>query len=316
MQMKCPAVSVVMPLYNKENEIERAIRSALYQTVSDFELIIINDGTTDRSVDIAKSFADPRIKTLDQTNAGVSAARNRGVSEARSDLIAFLDADDEWARDFLETIVGLRRRYPACKVFGSRYFLCSPNGVKKLAVIHGVPHDMQEGILTNYFVVAAQSDPPLWTSAIAVTREAIETIGGFPLGVSSGEDLLTWARLAARFQIAYSMKPCAIHYNPQTASDRPGRIPQEPDTVGNSLRSLLNQTKFATIPGLKEYIALWHRMRAVTFLQLGDKGNVRKEVRRAMSLAPSLRLALILFISILPGSLAAKTLAAMKRIKA
>jgi cellulose synthase/poly-beta-1,6-N-acetylglucosamine synthase-like glycosyltransferase len=311
-----PLVSVVMPLYNKEEEIERAIRSALNQTVLDFELIIVNDGTTDRSVDIAKSFSDPRIRIIHQTNAGVSVARNRGMAEARSNLIAFLDADDEWARDFLETIIGLRSRYPACNIFGTRYFLYSPSGLKKLAVFSGVSRDMKEGILTNYFVVAAQSDPPLWTSAVAVTKAAIDSIGGFPAEVTSGEDLLTWARLAARFQIAYSMKPCAIHYNPQTASDRPGRIPQEPDTVGDSLRCLLNQADLATIPGLKGYLALWHRMRAVTFLQLGDKRNVRREVREAMSFAPNPRLALIFFIAMLPGSLAAKTLAFIKRIKA
>ena len=311
-----PMVSVVMPLYNKEGEIERAIRSALNQVISNFELIIINDGSTDRSVEIAKSFSDPRLRIVHQANAGVSTARNRGISEAKSELIAFLDADDEWARDFLETIIGLRSRYAGCKVFGTRYFLCSPSGLKKLAVINGVSHDMQEGILTNYFVVAAQSGPPLWTSAVAVTKEAIDSIGGFSSGVTAGEDLLTWARLAARFQIAYSMKPCAIHYNPQTVADRPGRIPQEPDIVGDSLRWMLDHAESATIPGLKEYVGLWHRMRAVTFLQLGDKENGRKEAQKAVSFSPSARLALILLISILPGSLAEKTFAFLKRIMA
>jgi cellulose synthase/poly-beta-1,6-N-acetylglucosamine synthase-like glycosyltransferase len=304
-----------MPLYNKERDVARAIRSALAQSFTDYELIIVNDGSTDRSLDAVAVFNDPRIRLVHQENQGVSAARNRGVAEARAELVAFLDADDEWMEDFLETIICLRSRYPSCRVFGTRYFFCSPSGLKKLAVIKGISHDMQEGILTNYFVVAAQSDPPLWTSAIAVAKEAIETIGGFPLRVISGEDLLTWARLGARFQIAYSMKPCAIYYNPQTVSDRPGRIPQEPDTVGDSLRCLLNQANSATIPGLKGYIALWHRMRAVIFLQLGDKRNVRKEVREAMHFAPSLRLALIFFIAFLPGSLAAKSLAVMKRIK-
>lgn len=305
-----------MPLYNKESEIERAIRSVINQTASDCELIIVNDGTTDRSAEIAKSFSDRRIRVIDQANSGVSAARNRGISEAKSNLIAFLDADDEWTHDFIETILGLRARYPSCKVFGTRYFFCSPTGLKRLAVINGIPRDMQEGVLTSYFVVAAQSDPPLWTSALALTKEAIVTIGGFPVGVYSGEDLLTWARLAAKFQIAYSMKPCAIHYNPQTVSDRPGRTPQEPDIVGNSLRGLLNQVDSVTRVGLRAYVALWHRMRAVIFLQLGDTQSVRKEVREAMRFAPSLRLGLLFCIAILPGRLAAIVLAVMKSIKA
>jgi len=311
-----PKISVVMPLYNKEREVARAIDSVLSQTVKEFELIVVNDGSTDHGPEIVRSVQDNRIRVLEQNNQGVSAARNRGIAEAKADLIAFLDADDEWKSDFLETIVMLGLKHPSCDVFGTRYFFSSLSGQKRLAVIRGIPDEMQAGTIKNYFIVAAQSDPPLFTSAVAVTKRAIETIGGFPLGVISGEDLLTWARLAVRFQIGYSTKPCAIHYNPQTISDRPGRIPQAPDKVGDSLRDLLNKADSPTIPGLKAYIALWHRMRAVIFIQLGDKKNARKEVRVAMRFAPSLRLSLLLFIAILPASLAAKALMYIKRMRA
>ena len=73
----------------------------------------------------------------------------------------------------------------------------------------------------NYFAVAANR-PPLWTSAVAVTKKAIKDVGGFPVGIASGEDLLTWARLAMKFQIAYSIKPCATFHSPEKVSDRPG----------------------------------------------------------------------------------------------
>lgn len=313
--MNGPAVSVVIPLFNKETEVGRAIRSALEQTLQDFEIIIVNDGSTDRSADVVKTFSDKRVRTIDQSNAGVSAARNRGIAEARSELVAFLDADDEWKPDFLETIVSLRLRYPSCQVFGTRYCYCSTSGVRRLSVINGISPDMQDGVLMNYFLVAQQSDPPLWTSAVAVTKKAIAVVGGFPVGVRSGEDLLTWARLAARFQIAYSTKPCAIHYNPHSLADRPGRFPQEPDFVGNSLVRLLEQSNPESIPGLMGYIALWLRMRAVIFIQMGDMRKARREAWSAFKLLPSLRLVLILLLTLLPGDLGPKSFAAMKKLK-
>ncbi len=316
MKADIPAVSIVMPLFNKEKEVSRAIRSVLSQSAQVFELIVVNDGSTDNSPSVVNKFVDLRIRMIYQKNCGVSSARNRGISEARADLIAFLDADDEWAPDFLETIIGLRSKYPSCDIFGTRYFLSSLTGHKHPAVIKGNPHDMKDGILTDYFIVAAQSDPPLCPSAVAVTRKAIEIVGGFPGGVISGEDLLTWARLASKFQIAYAMKPCATYYSPQKVSDRPGRVPAEPDIVGGALRELLNEADSAMIPGLKAYIALWHRMRAVVYIQLGSRKNALKEIRKAIRFAPSPRLFLFLLIVHLPGSLSSKVLMSIKKIKA
>jgi glycosyltransferase involved in cell wall biosynthesis len=251
-----------------------------------------------------------------QENEGVSSARNRGIGEAKACLIAFLDADDEWNLEFLETIMRLKSKYPSCEVFGTQYFFSSGAGHKRPAIITGIPHDMKDGILTNYFSVAAKSDPPLCASTVAVTKKAIEAVGGFPLGVISGEDLLTWARLAVKYEIAYSKKPCAIHYNPQNVSDRPGRVPQEPDIVGNRLRELLSSVDPAMIPGLKAYIALWHRMRAVIFIQLGSRKKALKEIRTAMRFTLSLKLVLLCIIASLPRPFPAKALMSIKKIKA
>jgi glycosyltransferase involved in cell wall biosynthesis len=259
---------------------------------------------------------DARIKVIDQANAGVSAARNRGIKDARADLIAFLDADDEWRPDFLQTILELRSKYPSCDAFGTRYFLSSQAGEMNPAVIRGIPPEMRDGILKNYFAIASQSDPPLWTSAVAVTGKAINAVGGFPVGVIAGEDLLTWARLAMKFRIAYSTKPCAIFYNPRKVADRPGRIPQEPDIVGNSLTELFSSVGPGKFPGLRQYIALWHRMRAVIFIQMDDSRHALKELMKAMRLAPSLRLFQLLLIASLPGPFSAKALMLIRRLKA
>jgi glycosyltransferase involved in cell wall biosynthesis len=104
-------VSVVIPLYNKAPYIQRAIDSVLAQTYADFELIIVDDGSTDGSGDIVRQYADPRIRLIVQENAGPGAARNRGLREANAEYIAFLDADDEWLPMYLEEQLRLFQQY-------------------------------------------------------------------------------------------------------------------------------------------------------------------------------------------------------------
>ena len=115
-------ISVVIPLYNKERYIERAVYSVLSQTFQQFEIVIVNDGSTDGSVSVIERMNNPLIRLIHQKNGGVSAARNRGIEEARFEYIAFLDADDEWKENHLEVIAGLIRKFPECGVFGTSYY--------------------------------------------------------------------------------------------------------------------------------------------------------------------------------------------------
>ena len=271
--MTLPAVSVAMPLYNKEREVLRAVASVQEQTVTTWELLVINDGSTDRGPDIVRSLRDPRIRVFDQSNGGVSAARNRGIREAKSDLVAFLDADDVWNPEFLAIILDLRTRFPQCAVFGTRYLIRHPNGSSFPARIRGLPDNMIDGEIPDYFLVAAQSAPPLWTSAVAVTRQALEAVGGFPVGISTGEDLLTWARLALHYHIAYTQKICAVFNTSDIV-----RLPDEPDTVGMALSHLYEANPMK--PGLRQYVARWHRMQLVMFLHTGEKARARTALRK------------------------------------
>jgi glycosyltransferase involved in cell wall biosynthesis len=302
---KQPAISVVIPLYNKEYEVARSIKSVLAQSFTDFEVVVVNDGSTDKGPETVKSFKDPRIRIINQANAGVSAARNRGIAEARTKLIAFLDADDEWEPDFLETIIRLRVKFPLCDVFAANYSFRRKNNCIRKTIIRGLPDDFREHILTDYFKIASQSDPPLWTSAVAVTKKAIEGVGGFPVGIVAGEDLLTWARLAVRYEIAYSIGPKAYHWEPTEISGRTGRVFNVPDIVGQELRSILETIEEAKKIGLKDYIALWHRMRASFYLRTGQRVNAIKEIQKAVSLSGlNLKLLMYVSLSIMPKSLA------------
>lgn len=275
-----PQISVVMPLYNKEKEVERAIQSVLNQTVSDFELIVVNDGSTDNSPKEVQGIKDHRIRLINQVNSGVSAARNRGVEEAQSDLIAFLDADDEWMPDFLETIFRLRDKFPACDVFATNYLYRSVDGTLMRPIIRGLPASNWEGIFENYFAVASKSDPPICSSAVAISKKAITFVGCFPVGITAGEDLITWAKLALRFPIAYCSIPKAIFTLRASLSGKPTRLPDNEDLVGRSLENLLSEVPKVWLKDFEEYIALWHKMRAACFLRLGDGFEAKHEIAK------------------------------------
>ena len=272
-----PTVSVVIPLYNKAPDVERAIQSVRSQSMGDFEIVVVNDGSTDNGPSIVEKIDDPRIRLLHQSNAGVSAARNRGIEEARSELIAFLDADDEWMPEFLDTILRLRRNYPECDVFATGYVYRYDNGPDRVPVISGLP-DGYEGVLENYFEVASRSDPPLWTSAVTVTRKAIRAVGGFPVGIISGEDLLTWARLAVDYEIAYTREALAAFcLGNIDDSSTLRRVPEPHDRVGEMLGQALGGKQ---LRGGSAYLALWYKMRASCFLRAGFR---RCAIRAALA---------------------------------
>lgn len=270
-------ISVIIPLYNKEKQIRATLESVLQQSEPDYEIVIVNDGSTDKSASIVASFADPRIRLIHQENAGVSAARNRGIDEARGEFVAFLDADDRWHPDFLKTLKKLAEDYSHCSVFASNYEFVLPDGTRKPTVIRRLPFTEEQGELTNYFEVAAHSHPPLWTSALAVRKDAMKAIGGFPMGIKAGEDLLTWARLACGFRVAYTRKVLAAYV--LDVSDRPKRMPENPDLVGVFLDELLQ--RFGELTCLKHYCALWHKMRAWCYMKTGDVGECYDEVCKA-----------------------------------
>ena len=271
-----------MPLFNKEGQVAGSVRSVLAQTRGDFELIVVDDGSTDGSRRIAASIEDRRIRVIDQRNAGVSSARNRGIMAAAADLIAFCDADDEWDPDHLEALLGLAARFPGASVFATGYAFAERGGKRRANILRGLPEGFDEGYLPDYFRIAAASDPPVHASAVAATRQALLSVGLFPVGVQTGEDLLTWARLAESHRIAYQRRPSAVFRAPGRITDRPGRIPAEPDLVGEELARMLERAPEPTAAGLAAYVALWHRMRGVIYLKLGNGRRARREFERSL----------------------------------
>lgn len=262
-------ISIVIPLYNKEKYIEETLNSLFRQTYQKFEIIIVDDGSTDNSVTKVSKFNDQRIRLITQENGGVSAARNRGIAEARYDLIAFLDADDFWDSDYLTTILKMVANYPSGDVFATNYrtsdadqHIKTPVNTK-FALLTELSED-GSGILKNYFEYASLTAPPLWTSAIVCTKQSLQTLGGFPLGIRLGEDLIVWAKLAARYKIAYTTNVKAQYNIPSYTNLDNEPIPDEPDYIGNELEVLISQ--YPQIKTIKKYLSLWYKMRTTMFL--------------------------------------------------
>lgn len=275
-------ISVVIPLYNKEQSIASTLQTVLKQTYQDFEIVIVNDGSTDHSVEEVAKVTDPRIRLIHQNNAGVSAARNRGIDEARGEYIAFLDADDEWKPDYLKTQYELTQKYPECSVFACNYEFKDTQGKVTPTIIKKLPFKGEDGILSNYFEVASCSHPPLWTSAVLIKKNAIQSIGGFPTGIKSGEDLLTWARLACKYHITYTKTSQAIYnlgegYNKKNL---PPRRQDKGDPVGKNLVELYK--KNPQICGMKAYISHWHKMRASVAIRYDEKKETVYEVYQSL----------------------------------
>ncbi len=207
-----PFFSVVIPLYNKQNHIKETIESILNQTFQDFEIVVVNDGSKDESVQVVETIKDERIRLIHQENQGVSVSRNRGIKEAKAKYIAFLDADDLWLSDFLQTIYEMIQKFPKAGLYATAYKKRKENGEEIGINIQALPSKEYEGYLPNYFESIVKGDNLVCSSATCIPKKIFEENDiWFPVGEKYGEDQYVWARVAMKFAIAYSTKICSIY---------------------------------------------------------------------------------------------------------
>ncbi|MBA9075261.1 glycosyltransferase involved in cell wall biosynthesis [Flavobacterium gossypii] len=207
-----PLFSVIVPLYNKEKSIQNTLKSALDQTFTDFEIIIINDGSTDKSESKALAINDSRIRLFSTENQGVSAARNYGIAKASGTLIAFLDADDYWFPNHLKQLSELYEMFPQCGLYCTNYErFYNPNKIIKPTYV-AIPHHPWKGIVNDFFQ-SSYIDRIAWTSAVAVPKTVIDTVGNFKTTITlgAGEDTDLWLRIALRFDVAFDNEISARH---------------------------------------------------------------------------------------------------------
>lgn len=207
--------SVIMPLYNKAPYVRKAVESVVEQTYGDWELIVVDDCSTDGSATVVEKIVDPRIRIVRLgVNGGVGAARNRAVAESTAAHICFLDADDWWEPTFLEEMAGLVERHPGAGIYGTGYYIVK-NGRKRVAPI-GVDEGFTEGEINYCQVYARTLCMPLTSISVCMPRRVFDEAGGFPTDVKLGEDFLLWLRIALTHKTVLLNRPLA-NYNQDVA---------------------------------------------------------------------------------------------------
>lgn len=204
-------VSVVIPLFNKARHIERALRSVTSQSFSDFEVVVIDDGSTDGGDKSVERIADTRVRLIRQLNAGPGAARNRGLAEARAEYAAFLDADDAWLPRFLETGVHFLDSNPSAVSVSTAWF-DFPG--KKSSAPHWATRGIAEGVhrVTPELPVSIlDAMVSFMTPCTTVVRaEAVRPCGGFQEGgCRFGEDGALWLKLLLNHPVGFHLEPLA-----------------------------------------------------------------------------------------------------------
>lgn len=208
--MNTPFFSVVVPLYNKEKYIEKCIGSVLGQTCDEFELIVVDDGSSDGSACIVEKITDSRLRLIKQVNSGVAAARNTGILAARGKYVAFLDADDWYEKDFLEEISKLSQEFNGCDAYASAYFQ-HKNGVKSDSAGY-VSHQPERYVVDDFYRDWSLGAFFCASSCVVDSAYFREKNKLFPVGESMGEDQELWFHIAENGTIAY-MKECLSNYN-------------------------------------------------------------------------------------------------------
>ena len=201
-----PFFSIIIPLYNKEKFIENTIKSVLGQSFQDFELIVVNDGSTDTSFELVNKLKDRRIKTYSISNAGVSKARNFGIQKATSKLIVFLDADDLWKNNHLQELYKLRKAHPHCGLYAMGYTKKFDNADPIHAHYFGL--EKHSGVVDDFFL-SSIVDCIAWTSALMVPKIVFQKLGGFNDGLKTSEDTEMWIRIALNYPVAFCWKMTA-----------------------------------------------------------------------------------------------------------
>ncbi|WP_284155335.1 glycosyltransferase family 2 protein [Sulfuricystis multivorans] len=203
-------ISVVIPLYNKERHIAKAIESVLGQATPPAEVIVVDDGSTDGGAEIVKSYSEP-VRLIKQANRGVSAARNRGIREARHEHVAFLDADDWWEAGHLETLERLIQRFPEAGLYSTAHRIFRAGQYyRPRSVFRGG----WVGVVDNFFEAYGNGLSLVNSITACVKRSCAMEMGGFPVGIKRGEDIILWCKLALRYPVAHSEIPTAV-YNQQ-----------------------------------------------------------------------------------------------------
>lgn len=265
-------ITVVIPLYNKEAEIEHTLLSVVNQSLAPHEIIVVDDGSTDSSADIVERIAlrhpEANIRLIRQPNGGVSAARNRGIAEAQTTYIALLDGDDCYLSGYIAEICRLMEYYPDADAYSTAFYIV--NDGRRIAA----PCPTSEGEICPADE-ALKGRYPIIPSTATLRRESILQAGGFPEGMRLGEDQWLWARMM-QCGMRFVFSPMSLVGYSRSASNRSATIYRSEQSL-HSIDELLSEDNSLI---LNEYIARIALGKAITQSVRGGSDDARKAASR------------------------------------
>ena len=298
--------SVVIPLYNKARYIEATVTSALAQTLPPFEIIVVDDGSSDDGAAVVENMGNEKVRVIRQANAGVSAARNRGIATARGDWVALLDADDLYHPDFLSQMARAHRTYPQARMLagGYRRLVEAENGE---LVMWTLPDLECEVELVDDLCSRWMKNAAFCSSSVAIESALLRSMNPcFVEGESYGEDLDLWFRLADHTPIALIHAPLAAYR----------RVPDSlslnsPAGLGPWLGRLKERASGGTMPPHRSESTLWFVAQqqitlARELLADGKRRDALDLLWKSRHAARGLRWQLTLVMALLPSEVAGR----------
>jgi glycosyltransferase involved in cell wall biosynthesis len=283
-----PLISVIIPVYNGEKTIQETVQSVLNQTFTDFELIVINDGSQDSTLEIVSSFQDSRIKVFSFTNGGLPVSRNRGIALANGEYISFLDADDLWTPDKLAGQLAVLETNPQAAVAYSWTDCIDESGqFLRQSAYATAQGNVQANLLLANFISSG--------SNVLVRKQALMDIGGFDETLSNCQDWDLWLRLSARYefepvktpQVLYRVSRNSMSRNVLGLEDSMQRILErsfaqapaslhhlKPYSLGNCYKYLTFKALQGSQTRQRSFLALRYLWNAVRY----DPGLLQKRV--------------------------------------
>ena len=206
-------ISVVIPLYNKAQSIRNTLNSVLSQSFQDFEIVVVDDGSTDDSANVVREIEDDRIRLICKENGGVCSARNRGIKEAKYDYIALLDADDGWDKDYLAEQVRLIEDFPQTAMWGINFAeLYNGKLIRELPT--GLPKGFR-GVVEGYFDKTLQNgrvSDLFCSSSVVIRKDVFCHVGYFDVRLKYAEDTDVWWRIIACYSVVFYDRYMAFYH--------------------------------------------------------------------------------------------------------
>ncbi|WP_257324836.1 glycosyltransferase family 2 protein [Pseudoalteromonas rhizosphaerae] len=295
-------ISVVIPLFNKEQYIERCLKSIQAQTYQNFEIIVIDDGSTDQGAELVRALGLSKLRLISQPNGGVSKARNHGIDKANGEWIAFIDADDYWKPDFLLEMINLIEKFPYVSLCCSAYSFKSRAGVKLARIC--VPGEGKYRLIDNYFYSTCRGNLPVTASSVVIKKVVLETIGGFPVGWKMGEDIFVWIYISISYQLAICMKNLAVYDESDSGSATKVNQVLEVLPHVKSLEEWIRsgQVSSKQVRDAKELVHRSYIFTALQNLKLGKKKESRRIIQ-SDGVRFGLHYIAVLLLSLLPSKL-------------